>query len=94
MAPMQWRDATVGGKDTTGFEAFSSQIRQEPDVRQVQAGNIGQIGKVSVATQSQFMVAGPVDGPVVEGPVVESPVVESTATPLPIGLDLPCTEDP
>jgi len=80
MAPMQWRDATVGGKDTTGFEAFSSQIRQEPDVRQVQAGNIGQTGQVSVATQSQFMVAGP--------------VVESTATALPIGLDLPCTEDP
>ena len=60
MAPMQWRDATVGGKDTTGFEAFSSQIRQEPDVRQVQVGNIGQTGEVSVATQSQFMVAGPV----------------------------------
>jgi WhiB family transcriptional regulator, redox-sensing transcriptional regulator len=94
MAPMQWRDATVGGKDTTGFEAFSSQIRQEPDVRQVQAGNIGQIGKVSVATQSQFMVAGPVDGPVFESPVVESPVAQSTATALPIGLDLPCTEDP
>jgi len=80
MAPMQWRAATVGGKDTTGFEAFSSQIRQEPDVRQVQVGNIGQTGQVSVATQSQFMVAGP--------------VVESTATALPIGLDLPCTEDP
>ena len=60
MAPMQWRDATVGGKDTTGFEAFSSQIRQEPDVRQVQVGNIGQTGEVSVATQNQFMVAGPV----------------------------------
>ena len=84
MAPMQWRDATVGGKDTTGFEAFSSQIRREPDVRQVQVGNIGQTGEVSVATQNQFMVAGP----------VESPVIESTATALPIGLDLPCTEDP
>ena len=64
MAPMQWRAATVGGKDTTGFEAFSSQIRQEPDVRQVQAGNIGQTGEVSVA-KNQFMVAGPVVGPVV-----------------------------
>ncbi len=84
MAPMQWRDATVGGKDTTGFEAFSSQIRREPDVRQVQVGNIGQTGEVSVATQNQFMVAGP----------VESPVIESTATALPIGLDPPCTEDP
>ena len=84
MAPMQWRDATVGGKDTTGFEAFSSQVRREPDVRQVQVGSIGQTGEVSVATQNQFMVAGP----------VESPVIESTASALPIGLDLPCTEDP
>ncbi len=84
MAPMQWRDATVGGKDTTGFEAFSSQIRQKPDVRQVRAGNIGQTGEVSVATQNQFMVAGPVEGP----------AIDSTATALPIGLDLPCTEDP
>jgi WhiB family transcriptional regulator, redox-sensing transcriptional regulator len=52
MAPMQWRDATVGG-DTTGFE-------------------------VSVETRDQFMVAGFV----------------GTATALPVGLDLPCTEDP
>ena len=70
---MQWRDATVGGKDTTGFEAFGSQLRQEPDVRQVQVGNIGRTSEVSVA--SQFMVAG-------------------SATALPVGLDLPCTEDP
>ena len=54
---MQWRDATVGGDDTTGFEAFGSHIRPEPDVRQVQVGNIGQTSEVSVATQ--FMVAGP-----------------------------------
>jgi WhiB family redox-sensing transcriptional regulator len=73
MAPMQWRDATVGGKDTTGFEAFGSQIRQESDVRQVQVGNIGQTREVSVA--NQFMVAG-------------------SAAALPVGLDLPCTEDP
>jgi WhiB family redox-sensing transcriptional regulator len=58
MAPMQWRDATVGG-DTTGFEAFGSAIRQG-------------------STQDQFMVAG----------------LQSTATALPTGLDLPCTEDP
>ena len=45
MAPMQWRVATVGGEDTTGFEAFGSQIRQESDVRQVQVGNIGQTGR-------------------------------------------------
>jgi WhiB family transcriptional regulator, redox-sensing transcriptional regulator len=73
MAPMQWRDATVGGNDATGFEAFGSQIRPESDARQVQVGNIGQTSEVSVATQ--FMVAG-------------------SATALPVGLDLPCTEDP
>jgi WhiB family transcriptional regulator, redox-sensing transcriptional regulator len=77
MAPMQWRAATVGGKDTTGFEAFGSQIRQGSDVRQVQVGNIGQTSEVSVA--DQFMVAG---------------LGEGTATALPVGLDLPCTEDP
>ena len=74
---MQWRAATVGGEDTTGFEAFGSQLRLEPDVRQVQVGNIDQTGKVSVA--AQFMVAAPNVG---------------TATALPPGLDLPCTEDP
>jgi WhiB family redox-sensing transcriptional regulator len=58
MAPMQWRVATVGGEDTTGFEAFGSPRMQD---------------EVSVA--GQFMVAGP-------------------ATALPVGLDLPCTEDP
>jgi WhiB family transcriptional regulator, redox-sensing transcriptional regulator len=58
MAPMQWRDATVGG-DTTGFEVFGSAIRQG-------------------STEDQFVVAG----------------LKSTATALPIGVDLPCTEDP
>ena len=74
---MQWRAATVGGEDTTGFETFGSATRQEPDVSAVQVGNIGQTSEVSVA--KQFMVAGPVD---------------VTATALPVGLDLPCTEDP
>jgi WhiB family redox-sensing transcriptional regulator len=61
MAPMEWRDATVGGPGATGFQAPGSvATRQEPDVRQV---------------FDQFMVAGP-------------------ATALPVGLDLPCTEDP
>ncbi len=64
---MQWRDATVGGTDATGFEAsVPMATRQEPDVRQV-------FDQVSVA--GQFMVAG-------------------SATELPVGLDLPCTEDP
>ena len=41
MTPMQWRDATVGGMDTTGFEA-SDAARREPDVRQIQVGYTGQ----------------------------------------------------
>jgi len=86
---MQWRAATVGGEDTTGFEAFGSQIRHESDVRQVQVGNIGRTSKVSVA--NQFMVAGPDMGTATEFPAgTEFPV----GTALPVGLDLPCTEDP
>jgi len=64
MAPMQWRAATVGGEDTTGFEAFGSPRRHES-------------GEVSVA--DQFFVAGP---------------EKVSAVALPVGLDLPCTEDP
>ena len=70
---MQWRDATVGGTDATGYEASGpAAARQEPDVRQVfdQVGSFDQVG-----VASQFVVAG-------------------SATPLPAGLDLPCTEDP
>jgi WhiB family transcriptional regulator, redox-sensing transcriptional regulator len=52
MTPMQWRDATVGVIDTTGFQASS-------DIR----------------AADQFMVA-------------------DTTTALPVGLDLPCTQDP
>ena len=36
---MQWRDATVGVMDTTGFEASGSDARwREPDLRQIQKG--------------------------------------------------------
>ena len=80
---MQWRAATVGGEDTTGFTAFGSQTPQESDVRQVQVGNIGQTSEVSVA--NQFMVAGPEMGRATDFPA---------GTPFPVGLDLPCTEDP
>jgi WhiB family transcriptional regulator, redox-sensing transcriptional regulator len=83
MAPMQWRAATVGGEDTTGFTAFGSQIRQESDVRQVQVGNIGQTSEVSVA--NQFMVVGSDIGRATEF---------TAGTAFPVGLDLPCTEDP
>ena len=79
---MQWRMATVGGEDTAEFEAFGSQTPQESDVvRQVKVGNIGQTSEVSVA--NQLMVVSPVVGPVI-----------GAATVVPVGLDLPCTEDP
>jgi WhiB family transcriptional regulator, redox-sensing transcriptional regulator len=68
MAPMQWRDATVGGTSATGFEAPGSvTARQEPDVRQV-------VEQVQ-SSVSEFVMAGAVGTP-------------------PVGLDLPCTEDP
>jgi WhiB family transcriptional regulator, redox-sensing transcriptional regulator len=40
---MQWRDATVGGRDTTGFEVSGSgAARQKPDLRKIQVGYSGQ----------------------------------------------------
>jgi len=84
---MQWRDATVGGMDTTGFEASSSDVaRQEPGVRQVfdQVGFLGQVGQVRQ-----------VNGPAVSGIGGSGQfVVTGSATALPVGLDLPCTRDP
>jgi len=79
---MRWRDATVGGRDTTGFEASRSGARQErSDIRQVQVGYLGQVR--------------PVAGPVVtEVSVAAQFEVAGSATSLPVGLDLPCTEDP
>jgi WhiB family transcriptional regulator, redox-sensing transcriptional regulator len=64
---MQWRNATVGEADATGFDASRRQAtRQEPDVRPV----FDQVGGTN-----QFVVAG-------------------SAPTLPVGLDLPCAEDP
>jgi len=38
---MQWRDATVGRFDTTGFGGFGSDAaRREPDLRQFQLGQL------------------------------------------------------
>jgi len=73
---MQWRDATVGRKDTTGFKASGLEARQELDVRHVRVGFVGQASQVrQVSGADQFATVG-------------------AATVLPIGLDLPCTEDP
>ncbi len=67
MAPMQWRDATVGETDATGLDASRRQAtRPEPAVRQVFD---------QVSETNQLVMAG-------------------SATPLPIGLDLPCAEEP
>jgi WhiB family redox-sensing transcriptional regulator len=80
MAPMQWRDATVGGTGATGFKAPGSvTARQEPDVRQV----LDQVGFVQTASQVR-----PVNEPAV------SEASQFAATALPVGLDLPCTQDP
>jgi WhiB family transcriptional regulator, redox-sensing transcriptional regulator len=79
---MQWRDATVGGRDTTGFGVSgSAAARQKPDVRQVQAGYAGQLwpltpggaaGRGKVVRADQLMAAGYVQA----------------------GSDPPCTQDP
>jgi WhiB family redox-sensing transcriptional regulator len=64
MAPMQWRDATVGETDAAGCEASRfAAARPEP------------AGSQMFDQVSSFAVTGP-------------------ATALPVGLDLPCTEDP
>ena len=68
---MQWREATVGRQDATGFEAYSSGRRAGA---RRQAGIRRDRGRL-LSVASQLAVAGP-------------------ATALPVGLDLPCTEDP
>ena len=79
---MQWRDATVSGQDRTGFEASgSAALRERSDIKQVQVGYVGQVRQVT--------------GPAVtEVSVTAQFVVAGSAATLPVGLDLPCTEDP
>ncbi len=83
---MQWRDATVSVQDTTGCEASRSGARQErsdirSEIRQVQVGYVGQVRQVT--------------GPAVtEVSVASQFAVTGSATALPVGLDLPCTQDP
>jgi len=77
---MQWRDATVSGVGDTRA------ARQEPDVSQV----IGQFGQASYEGPGY---EGRVSGQV--GPADEFGMAAAlSAPPLPVGLDLPCTEDP
>jgi len=82
---MQWRDATVGGMDTTGFGAAGcSAARREADVRQIMAGYGGRASPVRPVKQPDVGQAGGSDQLVVVGP----------AAGVPAGLDLPCTQDP
>jgi WhiB family transcriptional regulator, redox-sensing transcriptional regulator len=92
MAPMQWRDATVGGMDATEFEASSPGLRREPDVRQIR---VGYAGPVRPAGGPAVSTVRPADGPDVSTVSVAGQfVVPGSATALPVGLDLPCTQDP
>ena len=67
---MQWRDATVGGLDATGFEVSRAAARQEPAVSSV-FDQVSQVGVAAVGVVGQL-----------------------AATELPVGLDLPCVQDP
>jgi WhiB family transcriptional regulator, redox-sensing transcriptional regulator len=84
MSPMQWRDATVGGVDSTGFEGFEGYgpgARRKPDVRPIKVGDAGQASQVRPVRGPAVSVAG------------EFVLAGSGATP-PMGLDLPCRQDP
>ena len=82
---MEWRDATVGGRGTTGYGASGSDAaRQKPDLRQIQAGYAGQLwpltsggaaGRSKVGRADQLMAAG-------------------SGSVLTVGSDPPCTRDP
>jgi len=79
---MQWRDATVSVQDATGLEASRSGAQQErSDIRQVQVGYVGQVRQVTGSAVTEVSVA-------------RQFAVTGSATALPIGLDLPCTQDP
>ena len=81
---MQWRDATVSRTDATGFQASGSvTARQEPDVRQV----FDQVGIVAAASEVRRVTEPEADE-------ATQFAVAGSATALPVGLDLPCTEDP
>jgi WhiB family transcriptional regulator, redox-sensing transcriptional regulator len=106
MAPMQWREATVGGRDATEFEASRPDARREPDVRQIQVGYVGQVrpasrpavGPVRPASGSAVGPVRPASGSAVGTVSVVGGsgqfVMAGSATPLPVGFDLPCTRDP
>ena len=82
---MQWRDATVGGRDTTGFGVSGSDAaRQKPDLRQIQAGYAGHPWLLTSGDAAGRSKAGRADQLVAIG----SEIV------LTGGSDPPCAQDP
>lgn len=82
---MQWRDATVGGRDTTGFGGPGSDAaRQKPGFRQVQVGYAGQLRPRPPGGAAAGRTAGHADQLVALG----------SATARTVGSDPPCTQDP
>ena len=78
---MQWRDATVGGRGTTGYGVSGSDAaRQKPDFRQIQAGHAGQVwpltpGGAAARSANQLATLG-------------------SGTARTAGADPPCVQDP
>ena len=82
---MQWRDATVGGRETTGFGVSGSDAtRQKPDLRQIQAGYAGQLWPLTSGGAAGRSEAGRADRLVALG----------SGTARTAGSDPPCRQDP
>jgi WhiB family redox-sensing transcriptional regulator len=81
---MQWRDATVGGRGTTGFEVSGAAARQKPDLRKIQVGHAGQLWPLPSGDAAGHSKTGRADQRVAAG----------SRTVLTAGSDPPCTQDP
>src|SRR5215469_11599506 len=83
-SPMQWRDATVGGRDTTGHGLSGSDAApQKPDLRHIQAGYAGQHWSLTPGGAAARGEVGRADQLVAIG----------SGTVLTVGSDPPCTQD-
>jgi WhiB family transcriptional regulator, redox-sensing transcriptional regulator len=82
---MQWRNATVGGADTTGNGVSGSDAaRQQPDLKQIQVGYAGQPWPLAPGGAAARNAAGRADHLVALG----------SGTARTVGADPPCTQDP
>ena len=82
---MQWRIATVVGKDTTGYGVPGSDAaRQQPELKQIQAGHAGQLWPLTSGGAAVRSEVGRADHLVALGP----------GTARTAGADPPCTQDP